>query len=110
MEAPHIVVIVKKEILPIGKCRGEHRGTEGKTHFYRYCDSCADWLCLQCKNAHARVRLTKDHTVTQKANGEVRKIRSTSQTDKLLCQVNLSHIIFCTLFHYSRPFRSTKKN
>ncbi|CAF1467005.1 unnamed protein product [Rotaria magnacalcarata] len=53
-----------------------------------YCDSCADWLCIQCKNAHARVRLTKDHVVTQKNNEEARKIRGPTQNEKLLCQIH----------------------
>ncbi len=59
-----------------------------KENVLRYCNNCADWLCLQCKNAHARVRLTKDHVVTQKSIEEVRKMRGISQTDKLLCQVS----------------------
>lgn len=73
---------------------------DSKGFLCRYCDSCADWLCLQCKNAHARVRLTKDHTVTQKSHNEVRKIRGTTQTDKLLCQVNLfaSHHLISSKF------------
>jgi len=54
----------------------------------RYCDNCADWLCTQCKHAHARVRLTKDHIVTQKTNEERRQIRGISHNDKLLCQVS----------------------
>jgi hypothetical protein len=54
----------------------------------RYCDNCVDWLCLQCKNAHARVRLTKDHVVTRKTNGEARQIRGISQNEKFLCQVS----------------------
>lgn len=54
----------------------------------RYCDNCVDWLCIQCKNAHARVRLTKDHDVTQKSNVEARQIRGVSHTEKLLCPVS----------------------
>jgi hypothetical protein len=54
----------------------------------RYCDNCADWLCIQCKNAHARVRLTKDHVVTQKSNDEARQIRGISHNEKLSCQVS----------------------
>ena len=65
-----------------------------------YCENCADWLCLQCKNAHARVRLTKDHTVTQKSQNEVRKIRGTTQTDKLLCQVG----------NHSQPYSSFSRD
>ena len=51
---------------------------------FRYCENCVDWLCLQCKHAHARVRLTKDHVVTQKT----REIRHSNPLEKLLCQVN----------------------
>jgi len=53
-----------------------------------YCDNCADWLCTQCKTAHARVRLTKDHTVTQKTNEEARRIRGIVPNEKLLCQIH----------------------
>jgi hypothetical protein len=52
-----------------------------------YCDNCLDWLCIQCKNAHARVRITKDHVVTQKNHEESRQIRGINHTEKLLCQV-----------------------
>lgn len=52
-----------------------------------YCDNCLDWLCIQCKNAHARVRLTKDHVVTQKTNEQARQIRGITHTEKLSCQV-----------------------
>ncbi|UJR10106.1 hypothetical protein I4U23_014328 [Adineta vaga] len=62
-----------------------------------YCDNCADWLCTQCKNAHARVRLTKDHTVTQKNNEEARQIRRMTQSEKLLCQIHKEELArnFC---------------
>lgn len=62
-----------------------------------YCDNCADWLCTQCKTAHARVRLTKDHVVTQKTNDEVRRIRGIVSNEKLLCQIHKEELArnFC---------------
>ncbi|CAF1301205.1 unnamed protein product [Adineta steineri] len=63
-----------------------------------YCNNCADWLCTQCKNAHSRVRITKDHIVTQKSAEEARQIRGIpSNTDKLLCQIHKEELArnFC---------------
>lgn len=60
---------------------------------HRYCDNCADWLCIQCKHAHARVRLTKDHVVTQKNHEESRRIRGVTDNEKMLCQVCLFQIL-----------------
>ena len=57
------------------------------THLSRYCDNCADWLCLQCKSAHARVRLTKDHTVTQKNSDQARELRGAAHAETFFCQV-----------------------
>jgi hypothetical protein len=56
----------------------------------RYCDNCVDWLCQQCKHAHARVRLTKDHIVSHKTTNETRESSGQTHIDTLLCQVNTS--------------------
>ncbi len=68
-----------------------------------------DWLCLQCKNAHARVRLTKDHVVTHKSNEEARQIRGLTHTDKLLCQVGYFENLFFFLVFFIL-IRFIKKN
>ncbi|CAF0861993.1 unnamed protein product [Adineta ricciae] len=62
-----------------------------------YCDNCVDWLCTQCKNAHARVRLTKDHTVTQKSTEEAKQIRKMMSNERLLCQIHKEELArnFC---------------
>jgi len=56
-----------------------------------YCDNCADWLCIDCKHAHARVRLTKDHVVTQKHHDV------TEHSEKLYCEVHKQELArqFC---------------
>lgn len=87
MVCQYIVVIVKSIILLIGKKYENIFRLISFFFYYRYCDNCADWLCIQCKNAHARVRLTKDHIVTQKTGEEARKLRGIVHNEKLTCQV-----------------------
>ncbi|CAF1449180.1 unnamed protein product [Didymodactylos carnosus] len=53
-----------------------------------YCNNCHDWLCEECKNAHSRVRLTKDHIVIQKGFDQA------TRHDKLIyCSIHKQELI-----------------
>ena len=101
MDCFHIAAIVRKEMLPTGLLKYEFCTLNEFS--FRYCDNCVDWLCTQCKNAHARVRLTKDHTVTQKNTEEAKQIRKMMSNERLLCQVSYPRV-FCTLQNYNYQY------
>ena len=104
MACPSIAATARRATMPIGKL-GNRTMFACWHDLSRYCESCADWLCIQCKNAHARVRLTKDHVVTQKSH-----VREKSHNEKLVCQVSFSFTAALPVSHTRVRFRSTKKN
>ncbi|CAF1573214.1 unnamed protein product, partial [Didymodactylos carnosus] len=52
--------------------------------------NCRDWLCGECKNAHSRVRLTKDHIVVQKGFDQLQPPR---QDKPMNCPIHKHEMI-----------------
>lgn len=52
-----------------------------------FCQECAEWLCDQCVQAHRRVRVTKDHTISPH--------EAVVNREEAACSVGLDRLPFC---------------
>ncbi|KAI8783989.1 E3 ubiquitin-protein ligase TRIM33 isoform X1 [Biomphalaria glabrata] len=49
-----------------------------------YCLQCEEWLCDSCVDAHKRVRITKDHTISSKEDVSAKVVTSKSPWEQLM--------------------------
>lgn len=62
-DAPIVIDEDEEEKEEIHKCTACDEGEEASS----FCLDCREWLCDQCVDAHKRVRVTKDHTISPKS-------------------------------------------
>ena len=72
-------------------------GCEENTVASSFCLDCSEWLCMQCVQAHRRVRITKDHTIEAKENVACNRGPAKDAQSTLYCPLHHHELLklFC---------------